>query len=51
MKDFFPNAITIADKFHVLRLLNPAINKARTEITGDKGQIQFVGFSSETGIN
>lgn len=36
IKDFFPNAITIADKFHVLRLLNPAINKARTEITGDK---------------
>lgn len=34
--DFFPNALIIADKFHVLRLLNPAINKARTEITGDK---------------
>ncbi len=34
--DFFPNAIIVADKFHVLRLLNPAINKARTEITGDK---------------
>src|SRR5690606_1447570 len=36
IKDFFPNAIIVADKFHVLRLLNPAINKARTEITGDK---------------
>lgn len=36
IKDFFPNAIIVADKFHVLRLLNPTINKARTEITGDK---------------
>jgi transposase len=36
IKDFFPNAIIVADKFHVLRLLTPAINKARTEITGDK---------------
>lgn len=35
-KDFFPNAQLIADKFHVLRLLNPHINKARKEITGDK---------------
>lgn len=36
VKEFFPNAIVVADKFHVLRLLNPAINKARTEIIGDK---------------
>jgi transposase len=36
VKEFFPNASIVADKFHVLRLLNPAINKARTEITGDK---------------
>lgn len=36
ISDFFPNAIIVADKFHVLRLLNPAINKARTEITGDR---------------
>lgn len=36
IKNFFPNAITIAERFHVLRLLNLAINKARTEITGDK---------------
>lgn len=33
---FFPNATIISDKFHVLRLLNPAINKARKEITGDR---------------
>lgn len=32
----FPNAKLIADHFHVVRLLNPAINKARTEITGDQ---------------
>ena len=36
VKEFFPNAKITADKFHVLRLTNPMINKARTEITGDK---------------
>lgn len=36
VKDFFPNAEMIADKFHVLRLLSPAINRRRKEITGDK---------------
>lgn len=35
-KDFFPNAQLVADKFHVLRLLNPAIDKYRKEITGDR---------------
>lgn len=35
-KNHFPNAKIIADHFHVVRLLNPAINKARTEITGDQ---------------
>lgn len=35
-KRFFPNAVVVADKFHVLRLLNPAINRYRKEITGDK---------------
>lgn len=34
--EFFPNARIVADKFHVLRLLNPAINKYRKAITGDK---------------
>ena len=29
-KNFFPNAKLIADKFHVVRLLNPAINKYRS---------------------
>lgn len=36
IKEFFPNALIVADKFHVLRLLNPALIRARTEITGDK---------------
>ncbi|MCB9085222.1 MAG: ISL3 family transposase [Bdellovibrionaceae bacterium] len=35
-KEHFPNARIVADKFHVLRILNPAINKRRTSITGDK---------------
>ncbi len=35
-RDFFPNATLIADKFHVIRLLHPAINKRRKEITGDR---------------
>ena len=32
----FPNAEIIADKFHVLRLINPHINRLRKDITGDK---------------
>jgi transposase len=35
-KELFPQARLVADHFHVVRLLNPLINKARTEITGDK---------------
>jgi transposase len=35
-REFFPNAEIVADKFHVLRLLNPLINKLRKQITGDK---------------
>lgn len=31
----FPNARLVADKFHVLRLLNPALTQRRVEITGD----------------
>lgn len=36
VKEFFPNAEMIADKFHVLRLLNGSLNRRRKEITGDK---------------
>jgi transposase len=35
-REMFPNAKLVADKFHVLRLLNPAINVRRKEITGDQ---------------
>ncbi|MEW6058313.1 MAG: ISL3 family transposase [Bdellovibrionota bacterium] len=35
-KEFFPNAKVIADKFHVLRLLTPAINRRRKELAGDR---------------
>lgn len=35
VRDFFPNAKIVADHFHVVRLLHPAINKARKKITGD----------------
>lgn len=33
---FFPKAVIVADKFHVLRLLSPAINRHRKAITGDQ---------------
>lgn len=39
VREHFPNAKIIADKFHVLRLLNPAINKRRVKITGDKRSV------------
>ena len=39
--DFFPNAKLIADKFHVLRLLHPHINRTRKEITGDRRSLRI----------
>ena len=36
VKEFFPNANMVADKFHVLRLLNHHIMRRRKEITGDR---------------
>lgn len=41
VRDFFPNAQLIADKFHVLRLLHPAINRRRKEITGDRRTLRI----------
>lgn len=35
-RNFFPNARLVADKFHVLRLLTPHINRRRKMITGDR---------------
>ena len=36
---FFPNAKIVADKFHVLRLLNPAIMKAGKQIHGHRQEL------------
>ncbi len=35
VKEYFYNAEIVADKFHVLRLLNGAINRTRKQYTGD----------------
>lgn len=35
-RDHFPNAKVIADKFHVLRLITPALIRKRYEITGTR---------------
>lgn len=35
-QDFFPNATIVADKFHVLRLLTPHLNRRRKQIVGDR---------------
>lgn len=35
-REHFPNAEIVADKFHVLRLITPAINSRRKDITGDQ---------------
>ncbi len=34
-KEFFPNAKIICDRFHVVKLLTPHINRTRKEHTGD----------------
>lgn len=41
VKEFFPNAKVVADKFHVVRLLHPAINRMRKDITGDKRTLKI----------
>lgn len=37
----FPNAKLVADKFHVLRLLTPAINRRRKALVGDRRKAQI----------
>ena len=44
VRRFFPNAVIVADKFHVLRLLSPAINRHRKAITGDRRTLQADAF-------
>ena len=39
-KEFFPEAKLVADKFHVLRLLSPALLKRRFEITGTRADLK-----------
>ena len=51
VKGFFPNARIVADKFHVLRLLNPAINSRRKQITGDKRSNPIRLLLLKSGIN
>jgi transposase len=38
-KKFFPNAVIVADKFHVLRLFTPQIMKAGKEIHGHRKEL------------
>jgi transposase len=39
-RDQFPNTKIIADKFHVLRLITPALLKKRYEVTGTRADMQ-----------
>jgi transposase len=41
IRTFFPHARLVADPFHVLRLLTPALNQARKEITGDRRTLRI----------
>ena len=36
IEGYFPNAKIVVDKFHVIKLIHPAIRKYRKEVTGDK---------------
>ena len=40
VRKMFPNARIIADKFHVLRLLTPALMKLRKQINGNKMELK-----------
>lgn len=39
VKRFFPNAMVVADKFHVLRLITPSIMKAGKDIHGHRQEL------------
>jgi transposase len=41
VKKLFPNAQIVADKFHVLRLLSPALIKTRRQIHGHRQDLQW----------
>jgi transposase len=40
-EEYFPNATIVADKFHVLRLLTPHLNRRRKAIVGDRRTAQI----------
>jgi transposase len=40
IRNFFPNAKIVADKFHVLRLLSPALLRKRKEISGTRADLR-----------
>ena len=51
VRDFFPNANLVADKFHVLRLLNHDIMRRRKEITGDRASWRARSLLLTSNIN
>lgn len=50
-RGFFPNAQLVADKFHVLRLLSPAINRRRKAITGDRRSLEVRRWLLRNGVS
>lgn len=44
VREFFPNATLVADKFHVLRLISPALLKKRYEIAGTRADLKAKGL-------
>lgn len=40
VREFFPQATLVADKFHVLRLISPALLKKRYEISGTRADLK-----------
>ena len=40
VKEFFPQATLVADKFHVLRLISPALLRKRYEIVGTRADLK-----------
>ena len=40
-RETFPNARLVADKFHVLRLVSPALRRRRIEVTGDRRSLRI----------
>ncbi len=51
VQNYFPNARIIADKFHVLRLITPALNRKRIDQIGDKRTHQLRKLLLRNGIN